>query len=678
MSTALFRSLLSALIVLGASALLTDRALAQNDLELGKMWTFENVPKDYFKQTHGFDLTQSWLDKVRLASLRFGGGCSASFVSGKGLVMTNHHCCRDFIAKASPENEDWVKDGFLASSMAKEVPLEGLTVQQLAAMKDITTAVNDGIADSDDGATITSKRKANQDVILEAARTNFPRLSHEIVKLYQGGMFQLYSYRIYDDIRLVVAPHLQTAHFGGDHDNFTYPRYGIDFTFCRAYEDGKPVDSSKNFFRWNSDGAESGDLVFVTGSPGSTGRLMTHAQLEYTRDILYPILLEGWDLQIADLKARSAKSADFEKEMRPRVLRLENSIKAVTGFLTGLRDPNLMARKAEWEDALKKRLAGDPELSEKYLGAWDRLAEISQGMREVEPVQRLINGSMFGPAVQRAFTMTRQGLAEALKIPAQSSPEAKGLAMARFEMGLRWLGKGDPILSSFLGGKKPAQAYDAMAAASLFVDDDAMTKLADGGEDAIEASQDPALVLVRKIRKLMESVRERRGELRAAENVEKTRVGQAVFAVYGTSVAPDATFTLRLSDGIVSEYPCNGTIAPARTSFYGMYGRNVEFGNHHPFDLPQVWLDRQDKVDLSRSVNFVATNDIIGGNSGSPVIDAQARIVGLIFDGNIEMLPNRFLYRDDIPRSVSVHVAAIEEALTKIYDAKWVMQELRN
>jgi peptidase S46-like protein len=678
-----FRSGLFALV---AALLLALPGAAQDHLEMGKMWTFEHVPKDYFEKNHGFELTQEWLDHVRMASLRFGGGCSGSFVSPDGLVMTNHHCARDFIAAASPENEDWVRDGYVAKNRGEEVQLEGCSVQQLVATRDITKDVNAGITAEDDDATITRKRNENQQKILAAARKADASLNPEVIKLYQGGVFMLYSYKVYTDVRLVVAPHLQTAHFGGDPDNFTYPRFGIDFTFCRAYENGKPADTSAFHFGWDSEGADKGESVFITGNPGRTSRLLTRAQLEVLRDVTYPILLENWAAEMDDIRKRSKADPEVEKELRPRLLRLENSNKAVGGYLSGLRDASLMRAKAKAEAELRAAVDADPELSAQYGDAWDRLAQISAEVRKCEPVLRLYTPEIVGPTVQRAILARRLTgnaerdqaiMTEILAIPGQSSRDGRAYALRRLESLRNWLGKADPLVASIMQHGDLGDALDTLAAQSIFADDEKTKALLEGGPDAVQSSDDPALVIARVHGEQRSAARTAYQKLKRDEEVQKVRVGQAAFGVYGFSISPDATYSLRLSDGKVDGYEYNGTIAPHQTVFYGLFARNTEFDNVYPFNLPDIWRERAYRIDMTKPVNFVATNDIIGGNSGSPVIDKNKNVVGLVFDGNIEMLPNNFFYRDEVPRSVSVHTAAIEECLTKIYEAKWVLEELK-
>lgn len=543
------RPLISVLLLAATGLGFATETSAQARKELGRMWTFEHAPLGWFQQAYDWQPSEKWLDHARMASLRLGreGGpngysyfCSASFVSPYGLVMTNHHCARDFIASTQGEN-DWQTDGFYAGAYENEVKIPGAVVSQLVAQKDVTAEVRD----------------QGEQAVKDAARKAEPDLYHEVVSLYQGGLYMLYSHKIYDDLRLVCAPHGQSAHFGGDPDNFCYPRWGLDFSFLRAYgKDGKPIDSSEMCFDWQTKGAAKGEVVFVTGNPGSTGRLQTLAQCEYRRDHYYPGMLERIHGMLDNLNARAEQSAEAKKQLTSRILQIENARKAFQGYLDGLRNPRIMAVKEKAENELRAAVAKDPKLSEKYGKVWDEIAAI-----------------------------------QAKKVEAGGDPEAMA-------------------------------------------------------------------------------------ELQAQETELNKQVGEACFAVYGTEIPPDATMSLRLSDGVVKGYEYNGTIAPHYTTLYGLFARHHEFGGEHPFDLPKAWLEREEQLDLTTPFNFVATNDIIGGNSGSPVVNKDLEVVGLIFDGNIEMLGNRYVYDDEITRSVSVHPAIIIESLRKIYDAPKLADEL--
>ncbi len=679
------RKLTAAFLLAAAFAAAAPRA--QETLGLGKMWTFEKPPLGYLKEEYGFEPTQEWLDMLRLASLRFGDWCSASFVSPQGLIMSNHHCMRDNVAKASPPDQDLVKNGFYAKALEDELPLPDVTVQQLVGMEDVTERINAGIVDGDDLATIAKKRAENTEKVLAAAKEAKPGFTPQVVALHQGAIHQLYTYKVYDDVRLVCAPHLQTAHFGGDPDNFTYPRWSIDFGFCRAYEDGKPADTSKHYFKWHTAGAKENEVVFVTGNPGSTGRLLTYAQMETVRDAEYPMQLDFVDSQLEIVRKFVERVPQAEKQLKPTILNFENSQKAIRGYLSGLLDPKLMAEKQAAEAAFRAKVDADPDAKAKYGKAWDELAALSKRKLAAIPKVALQTPS-YSAALQKGLAIvnaTSPDASEEERAAARaqvdeieiraSHPLYDPLLDNHLRLAAKWLGKDDPYVVAILGDKEPAQARMALVRTKLR-QSAYVAELLEGGHEAVAKSDDVAIVAARTLAPMMRANQKLNEEIEALESVLGSQIGLALFKVYGDGVSPDATMTLRFADGRVKGYPYNGTLAPYRTTFHGLYARNLEFDGKHPFDLPQVWLDRKDAVDLTKSVCFVSTNDIIGGNSGSPVVDKELRVVGLIFDGNIEQLPNRFLYRDTVQRSVSVHTESIIQSLRKIYDAGRLADEL--
>ena len=667
-------------------ALATTPALsAQTRLEMGKMWTFENPPLGYLEQEYGFKPDQAWLDALRMASLRLASKCSASFVSPKGLIMTNNHCVRDDVAQIQ-EQADYVENGFYASTMEDEKRLEGLTVHQLVSMRDVTKRMLEGIKADDPDAVAEEKREANEAAILADAQDQQPDLDPQIVTLHNGAVYQLYQYKVWTDIRLVCTPHLQSAHFGGDPDNFTYPRYCMDFAFLRAYEDGAPADTSKHYFRWNQTGALEGDLVFVTGNPGSTGRLLTLAQMEYLRDAEYPLLLQMLEHRLAILRETVKSTPERERRLRTIILGDENSVKAITGYLGGLLDDGLMQHKQQLEAEFRAKVDEDPALKEQFSGVWDELTEICEKRTVLEPglffhvpsySGRIAKGLALLQAVDPDVPEEQRKGARTfvLNAPVRDDPLIQTLFVDHLARAKDWLSPDDPYMQAVVGDLDPESAARRIFGSKMS-DRQFVSDLIDGGKEAIDASDDPAIIAARAILPLMKAHEAESEELLAREAVQSRLVGQALFACYGDKISPDATMTLRFSDGRVEGYQYNGTVAPYRTSFYGLYARNHEFGDEYPFNLPDVWLEKRDSLDMTQAVNFTSTNDIIGGNSGSPVVDANLQIVGLIFDGNIEQLPNRFLFRDDVERSVSVHVEAIIESMKVIYGADRVVAEL--
>jgi hypothetical protein len=662
------------------SALLAPLA-AQDELGLGRMWTFHQPPLAYLEQEYGFRPDQRWLDTVRLASLRFGSGCSASFVSPKGLILTNHHCARDAIARVQGDR-DWVRDGFVAGAYDDEVRLPDLTVQQLVRMSDVTARVDQGVTAADTADVAEQKRQQNQDLLLAESRQRDPGLQPQIVRLFQGAQFQLYQYRVFDDIRLVMAPHLQSAHFGGDPDNFVYPRYAIDFAFCRAWVDGAPADTREHCFGW-SDGPREHQLVILTGNPGSTKRLLTKAELEFLRDSRYPRVRELIDNRIAIMRAMAAADPEQEKQLRTRILGFENGQKLYRGEHAALLDPAFLARKAAAEAAFQQRIAADPGLAGRYGATWQRLAELAAERRGLEaPLNFHSAGGL--PLLLRALAMVafeRTGdlaaAARARDVRVAGDPLQQAFFVDHLVRAQHWLPPDDPYLLAMLDGQEPAAAAARLVAESRLGDDGVVASLLDGGSAAVAADNDLGLRIARVIEGLIERADAAGKRLTARENALGAELGRALFAAYGNAVTPDATFTLRFSDGRVRGYDYNGTRAPWRTVFHGLFARHAEFDGVHPFDLPAPWLLAKDRIDQRAAVDFVCTVDSTGGNSGSPLIDVEQRIVGLLFDGNIESLGNEFLYGERVERSVCVHPQAILEALTKVYDAQRIADELR-
>ncbi|MBM4060873.1 MAG: S46 family peptidase [Planctomycetes bacterium] len=666
------------LLALLALPALPAPARAQDELGLGKMWTFERPPLAYLQREYGFQPAEQWWNRVRLASLRFGRGCSASFVSPQGLILTNHHCVRDAIAQVQGDN-DWVRDGFVAADLAGEVRVPGLTVQQLVKTTDVTAAVTAGIA-ADAGAEAAEQQRAvNRERLLAEAKAREPGLEPQLVKLFQGAVWQLYQYRVFDDVRLVMAPHLQVSHFGGDPDNFVYPRYAIDFAFCRAWVDGKPADTAAFHFPW-SDGPAEGELVFLTGNPGGTQRLLTRAQLEYQRDARYPRVREQIDNRIAILRRFAAQGPELEKRLRTVILGLENGQKLYRGEHGALLDPAFMGRKQAAETAFQARAKGAGHGGE--LVIWEQLAQLMVRKKALEaPLNFHTAGGL--PLLLRALAVVEHGETGAAKaaqtardVDCKVDPVQVAFYADHWLRARARLPQGDPVLAAALGGREPEAAAKWLVETSRLGDSKVLEGLLQGGSAAIAASQDPALVLARALGKAMAEHRAAAAAIDAAETQLGARLANLLFAVYGNDVTPDATFTLRISDGRVAGYPYNGTLAPWRTVFHGLFARHAEFDGAHPFDLPEPWLLAKDRIDMRAAVDFVCTVDSTGGNSGSPVIDKQARLVGLLFDGNVESFANEFLYGERVERSICVHPQAIVEALRKVYRAERLLREI--
>lgn len=681
-----------------AALLLSSSVFAQrpvDHLALGKMWTFENPPLAYLEKEYGFKPDQKWLDSLRLGALRLGERdnpwCSASFVSPQGLIMTNHHCVRDQIAQVQGPN-DWVKNGFAATALEDEVRIPGLTVQQLVAQEDVTTKVEAGIEATDDDAVIADKRKANIEAVMKAADAAHAEHMHQVVSLYQGAVYQLYRYRVWDDLRLVVAPHLQTAHYGGDPDNFTFPRWSIDFSFVRAYLDDKPADTSAHYFRWRQEGAKENELVFVPGNPGNTNRQMTMQQLHVQREVEYPMVLAQFKSGIAILEPFK----DRAPQLLTTLLGWQNSYKAIKGMLDGLKDPDLMLKKQEHEQHFRGVVAGSKELGQQYGDLWREFNKLIGKQRDLMPKSMFYQPG-FSSAIQRGLLIAKsfdksvdtadrkEAKQAALEFAGGSSPLTHALLVDQFERAGEWLRDDDPFLIAVGGEHRSGRGTDWAAAigdlsqSKLNRDPFARVILTEAnGEEQWQKSDDIGVRAARVLWPLMQISEQQQKVLDDGLAKQGTRLGRALHKVYGSNISPDATMTLRFSDGRVKGYNYNGTLAPWATTFYGLYGRGIEFDNAYPFDIPAAWLESQAKIDLSKKVCFASTNDIVGGNSGSCVVDEHLRIVGLVFDGNIESLPNDFYFSQEIARAVNVHTDAIIEALQHVYGMMRIVDELRD
>jgi len=662
------------------------------------MWTFDNLPVKQLRERYGFTPTQAWLDHVRLASVRFNDGGSGSFVSPHGLVLTNHHVALGQLQKVSSPQKDYVTDGFLARTPAEELKCPDLELNVLESMENVTERVQGAVKPGMSEEEALKARKAATAKI-EKDSMDATGLRSDVISLYLGGEYWLYRYKKYTDVRLVFAPEQQMAFFGGDPDNFTYPRYDLDLALFRVYENGAPVES-KDYLRWNSKGPKAGDLVFISGNPGSTARLDTMAQLETERDYALPLRLSMLRRQHDVLKKYAAEGPEQARQATGAIFGIENTLKALQGRYDGLLDKNLMAKRTGDEKDFRARIAANPEWQKDYGDAWDRIAaaEHKASERRKPAAYRQLRGSRQAslatdivlcvqevkkPNGERLNGYRDSQLASLrfrLFSPAPFYPKMEEAVMAdSLELSRQELGDDDPFIKTVLGGHPPAEVTKELIEGTKLADPAVRKSLVEGGEAAVDASNDPMIVMARKI---VPQIREMRKWME--DNVESVvtpageKIGKARFAVYGKSTYPDATFTLRLTFGTVRGYPMNGTQAPPVTTFYGLYDRAYSFGLQPPFDLTSRYLDpaRKSQLDLSTPLNFVSDCDIIGGNSGSPVINKDAELVGLIFDGNIEGLVGDFVFYPENNRAVAVDTAGMTEAMRKLYDAGFLADEL--
>jgi len=679
---------LSALLA-GGSALRADEG----------MWTFDNLPVAKLKATYGFAPDQAWLDHVRLASLRFPGG-SGSFISPDGLVLTNHHVGRSSVQMVSDADHDYIKDGFIAATREEEKKIPGLELYTLMSMENVTERVNKAVpAGANDKAALKARRDELGRIQKEVQdRTG---LTAEPVTLYQGGQYWLYAYKKHTDVRLVMAPEQQIAFFGGDADNFTYPRHNLDFTLFRVYEDGKPYHPAHHL-AWTASGVKAGDLTFVVGNPGSTERLSTAAQMAFAGGFALPRRIRLLERQRQMLMNYAKASAENRRQVSTQIFGLENGLKAMNGYLAGLKDKGAMARIAQAEKELKAKVGEDPKVAGSW-GAIEKALAAQKGLYRESTIINVRSGAAFESGLLgQALTLVR--LADETALPSDQRleefrdanleslrkrllvkrPYYPALETAMFTFGLEEAAAEaplPPVVKAVLGGSTPAQVAQAAVAGSKLSDPDVRKALLDGGRKAVLESQDPMILLARKLDGPNRAFRRKlEDQVSSVLTEHGGRIAKARFKAYGTSVYPDATFTLRMTYGSVASYPANGTHIQPFTTFGGLYDRAAAWGPEAEggaWALPRRWVEKRDKVNPDTPFVFAHAVDIIGGNSGSPVIDRKGELIGLIFDGNIEMLPGHFFYDGAVNRGIAVDARAILEALDKVYDDQPIVKEIK-
>jgi hypothetical protein len=681
-------------------AVLVVLAAARSALADEGMWLFNNPPRKILTEKYKFDATDKWLEHVQKSSVRFNSGGSGSFVSPHGLVMTNHHVGLGALQKLSGlKKKDFVKEGFYAKTHGEEFQAVDEELNVLMEMVDVTkevkAAVKPGMKDDE-------AFEARRAVIatIEAESEKKTGLRSNVVTLYQGGQYHLYRYKRYTDVRLVFAPEQQIAFYGGDPDNFAFPRYDLDVCFFRVYENGKPAKID-NYLKWSKAGVRDGELVFVSGHPGNTDRLNTVAELEYLRDVQYPWVLSRLHRLEVMLSVYSAYGEEHERKAKDLYFGVANSRKAREGGLEGLLDPNLMKKKAEDEKKLRDAVAKNPDLKD-CADAWDTIEKV-QAIRKANAKKfNMLEGGA-------GFFTTYFGIARALVRAADEFPKPNEQRLSEYgesdkkslELKLfskrpidndfeiakladsltflcETLGFKSKLVQQVMAGKSPRERAADLVNGTLLKDIDARKKLYEGGKQAIDASKDPMILLAKLIDKEARAVRKKlENEVEEPKRQAYDKIAKAKFAVEGTDSYPDATFTLRLSFGVVKGYEEGGKHIPFETNFAGLYDKAKEHKNKYPFDLPQRWIDRKDKLNLKVPFNFVCTCDIIGGNSGSPVINDKGHVVGLVFDGNIQSLVWDFVFTEDQGRTVAVCSQAIPEALRAVYDAGTLADELQ-
>jgi hypothetical protein len=658
------------------------------------MWLYNEPPKDKIKAKYGFELTQPWLDHLRLSSVRFNNGGSGSFVSADGLTFTNHHVGAACVQQLSTEGHDYIKTGFYAKTKADEAKCPNLELNQLVGIEDVTEKVNAGVKPEMSAAEVGQAQRAAMSQIEKDCATS-TGLRCDAVTFYSGQVYNLYKYKKYTDVRLVFAPEFDIAFFGGDPDNFTYPRYDLDITFFRVYENGKPAHLD-HYLQWSRSGVKEGDLIFVSGHPGSTGRLLTMAQLEFLRDVDYPARLKVYKRRIALLQDFSRRSEENARIAKHDIFGLQNSQKAITGSESGLLDKSIIDSKASDEEKLRAAYKA---------GGSDPWEEIGQAMRlqrdiyaRLSYLERLRGFASELPQMARVLV---RAAAEKPKPNAERLREFRDSALPSVEQQLfstapiyksldtvlladsladmqETLGKDNPDVQRVLNGRTPADAAKEIIANTKLDDVAVRKQLYEGGQATIEASTDPLILAMRAVEPdALEVRKEFDDKIDSVARRDGTLIAKARFAQSGFTQPPDATFTLRLSYGTVKGYEETGRAIPYFTTVGGAYQHAAEHNSQPPYNLPESWMKSKPKLDLKTPLNFVSTADIIGGNSGSPTVNKEGEVVGIIFDGNIQSLTWNFAYSDAQGRAVSVDSRGIQEALRKIYGAIALADELQ-
>ncbi len=664
--------------------------------DMGKMWTFEDAPMDYFADAYGFQADQEWFDRARLAALRI-PGCSAAFVSPNGLVVTNHHCARGAVVSVTREGESLLDDGFYATSLTEERPITNYYVDQLIAAED----VSDEVLQAMDQATGESARNEARSAAISAIQDRIQALYAEgegsvrveVTALYNGGRYSAYTYRRFTDVRLVAAAELQLGFFGGDPDNFTYPRYALDFAFLRVYgSDGEPLET-EHFFNWSLEGVEEGDVVFVIGNPGPTNRLNTVAQLELQRDVSVAAQKAFLGSRLGIMKTFYEEHPDRGEAMglRNQMFGLSNSLKANSGRLEALGDPVIMARKSRAEAEFQAALDAQPELQARWGGLIRRLAEIQEEKRDLGPEYsafvRFGPGNTESALLIRAVFAAQYLQAQQAEAPSNQLDQIKEqvlgiedhpeeleedfLAERLRDFG-RFLGEGHPVTEAALEGRSVEGATTHFLSNSVFATKEGTERAVGSGNIP---STDPALHLAEAILPALGTFQARYNALTAQEGALAAELGRARFAVYGPEVPPDASRSPRITDGVVTPYEYNGTLAPVYTTFFGLYDHFYSYGAESDWNLPDRWFPPHPELDLGTPLNFISTADTYGGNSGSPAVTPGLTIVGLNFDRNVEGLSRDFIYLPERGRNIMVDVRAIKEAMDKVYDADRIVQE---
>lgn len=660
--------------------------------DFGKMWTFDDIPFEKWEKLYDFKPDAKWLEDVQKSALQFGGGCSGAFVSPNGLIMTNHHCARGRLAGIQEDGENLLRDGYYAETLADERQMPGLYVDQLIIIKDVTDEIIEAINDGKTNAEKVENKK-NKIKELQEKYNEETGLLCKVVTLYNGGKYSLYAYKRYEDIRLVMSPDFQIAATGWDWDNFTYPRYELDFMFLRAYdENGEPVKTN-HYFKWSEKGADEDELIFTVGRPGNTDRLLSVKQLEYFRDYTYPqtlTLLNGaYQIAAEYFEAHPEREA----ELLNVVMGIGNGRKSYAGRYMALRDEYIMTKKRDFEKQLIDKINSDPELKNKYGHLWKNLDVTIEELKKY-PQERGYRINRFSP---KYFKIAQELISYVTENPEigreketdlidyvdklygkdfERDQEIKKLgAYAKY---LYSIFKNQNNLVNQLYNKSTGkEAIDFIKENSFLLDKSKLIKALKKAPNSILDPKDPILKFVLESQAELKEINPKVKEIRNTLAVLNQQLGEAVFAAFGNKISPDATLTLRISDGQIKQYEYNGTIAPGKVTYYGLWDRYNSFDKStYPWGLHEKWKTPPAGLDLKTYIGFASTNDIVGGNSGSSLINRNKEVVGLAHDGNLESLAGTFIFLPENNRTVSTDSHGLMESLKYIYKTDALIKEL--
>ncbi|MBB3210023.1 hypothetical protein FHS27_005869 [Rhodopirellula rubra] len=655
------------------------------------MYLFNDLPRSLLQERYGFQPSDTWAEELRLASVRFNSGGSGSFVSSTGLVLTNHHVASDTLQKLSSEEHNLIKDGYLAKSHDEELKAPDLELNVLIEIEDVTDRINAAVTNTTN-PDVSAKQRQGAIAAIESESLDQTGLRSDVVTLFGGARYHLYRYKKYTDVRLVWAPETAAAFFGGDADNFEYPRYNLDATLMRVYENGEPAKID-HFLRWSDTPVSDGDLIFVSGHPGRTQRIFTVEALEYLRDTRLPFVLDYLRRKEILFQQYQLEGNEASRRGRDELFGIQNARKAYTGMLAGLQDPQTIATRRGRQHRLITEASNNPQLRP-LVSAWQEIAEI----QKEKAAQLTRSVSLRSDLVQLAISIlllakedqkpngdrlaeytdaSRESLLNRLTSPAPLYDDLQRVKLAdEIALLLERRGMGDTLVQEVLAGRSPREVAAEIVDQSNLDDPEVRRQLIDGGVNAVLGSDDPAMRLARILEPEYRAYRAVDDQLSEREKQAYAKIAQVVTAIEGTGGYPDATFTLRLAFGTVKGYIENAAEIQPTTNFEGAFEHAAAHAGQDDFDLPESWMNAKDKIDLSTQLNFVSTADIIGGNSGSPVVNREGKLVGLIFDGNIQSLTSDYLYTDQQARAVSVSGVGIREALRTIYETESLANEL--